>query len=81
MREVVIASAARTAIGNFGGALKDVPAVELGGVVVKEVLRRARVRQDAVDKVIMGMSCRRENVQILPARRRCGRTSPNIPRP
>ncbi len=54
MREVVIASAARTAVGNFGGALKDVPAVELGGVVVKEVLRRARVRQDAVDKVIMG---------------------------
>jgi acetyl-CoA C-acetyltransferase len=54
MREVVIASAARTAIGVFGGALRDTPAVELGGVVIKEVLRRARIRQDKVDLVIMG---------------------------
>lgn len=54
MREVVIASAARTAIGAFGGALKEVPAVQLGGVVIKEVLRRAKIRQDKVDQVIMG---------------------------
>ncbi|MBM4293654.1 MAG: acetyl-CoA C-acetyltransferase [Deltaproteobacteria bacterium] len=54
MQEVVIASAARTAIGAFGGALKDVPAVELGGIVIKEVLRRAKIRQDEVDLVIMG---------------------------
>jgi acetyl-CoA C-acetyltransferase len=54
MREVVIASAARTAIGVFGGALRDTPAVELGGIVIKEVLRRARIRQDKVDLVIMG---------------------------
>jgi acetyl-CoA C-acetyltransferase len=54
MREVVIASAVRTAVGSFGGALKDVPAVELGGVAVKEVLRRAKISQDKVDKVIMG---------------------------
>jgi acetyl-CoA C-acetyltransferase len=54
MREVVIASAARTAIGVFGGALRDVPAVELGGIVIKEVLRRAKIRQDKVDLVIMG---------------------------
>jgi len=54
MKEVVIASAARTAIGTFGGALKEVPAVELGGIVIKEVLRRAKVRQDTVDLVVMG---------------------------
>ena len=54
MQEMVIASAARTAIGVFGGALKDVPAKELGGIVIKEVLRRARIRQDKVDLVIMG---------------------------
>lgn len=54
MGEVVIASGARTAIGSFGGALMDVPAVELGGIVIREVLRRAKIRQDKVDRVIMG---------------------------
>ena len=54
MQEVVIASAVRTAIGTFGGALRDIPAVELGGIVIKEVLRRAKIRQDKVDLVIMG---------------------------
>jgi acetyl-CoA C-acetyltransferase len=54
MKDVVIASAVRTAIGTFGGALKEVPAVELGGIVIKEVLRRAKVRQDKVDLVVMG---------------------------
>jgi len=54
MRDVVIASGARTAIGSFGGALRDVPAVELGGIVIREVLKRAKIRQDKVDRVIMG---------------------------
>jgi acetyl-CoA C-acetyltransferase len=54
MREVVIVSAVRTPIGSFGGALKDVPAVDLGALVIREVLRRAKLRQDKVDKVIMG---------------------------
>ena len=54
MRDVVIASAVRTAIGTFGGALREIPAVELGGIVIKEVLRRAKIRQDKVDLVIMG---------------------------
>lgn len=54
MQQVVIASAVRTAIGTFGGALKEMPAVELGGIVIKEVLRRAKVRQDKVDLVVMG---------------------------
>lgn len=54
MPEIVIASAARTAIGAFGGALREVPAVELGGIVIREVLHRAQMRPDKVDLVIMG---------------------------
>ncbi len=44
MREAVIVSGSRTAIGNFGGALKSVPAAELGAIVMKDALRRAGLR-------------------------------------
>ena len=44
MKEVVIISGARTAIGAFGGSLKDIPVVNLGSWVIKEVLRRAGLR-------------------------------------
>ncbi|QGU94135.1 acetyl-CoA C-acyltransferase [Clostridium bovifaecis] len=54
MREVVIASAVRTAIGSYGGALKDVPAAELGAIVIKEALKRAGIEGNQVDEVIMG---------------------------
>ena len=54
MREVVIANAVRTAIGRIGGALSTVPAVELGKIVISEVLARAKIRPDKVDEVIMG---------------------------
>lgn len=54
MREVVIASGVRTPIGSFGGTLKDMPAVDLGGIVIQEAVRRARVSVDKVDLVIMG---------------------------
>jgi acetyl-CoA C-acetyltransferase len=54
MREVVIVSAVRTAIGKFGGKLSSVPAEELGETVVKELLARAKIRPDKVDEVIMG---------------------------
>lgn len=54
MREVVIASAARTALGKFGGALKDVKVVELGGIVIKEALKRANVDPAKVDEVVFG---------------------------
>lgn len=42
MRDVVIVGAARTAIGSFGGSLKNVPARTLGAVCIKEALKRAR---------------------------------------
>ncbi len=54
MREVVIASAARTAIGSYGGTLKDTTPVVLGKVVVEEVLKRAGVDVTAVDEIILG---------------------------
>lgn len=49
MRDVVIVSGSRTAVGAFGGALKDVPAVDLGAVVLKDVLKRVQVRPAASD--------------------------------
>ena len=54
MREVVIVSAVRTAIGNFGGAFKNVSAVELGTIATKEALKRAQVDPKLVDEVIFG---------------------------
>lgn len=54
MREVVIASAVRTPIGNFGGSLAGVSAVEMGSLVIKEALSRAKVKAEMVDEVIMG---------------------------
>jgi len=54
MREVVIVSAVRTAIGTFGGVFKNVTAVELGTAVVKEAISRANIQPDMVDEVIFG---------------------------
>ena len=54
MREIVIASAARTAIGTFGGTLATVPAAQLGTVALKAAIERAGIGGDAVDEVIMG---------------------------
>ena len=53
-KEIVIASACRTAIGKFGGTLKDVPAVELGATVIKEAVNRAGIKPEQVDEVIFG---------------------------
>jgi acetyl-CoA C-acetyltransferase len=54
MTQAVIVAAARSAIGKFGGALAKVPAPELGAVVIKELLRRARLAPEQVDEVILG---------------------------
>ena len=55
MKEVVIASATRTAIGSFGKGLKDVPVVDLGAKVIKSVLDRSKVEPKVVDDVKMGI--------------------------
>lgn len=54
MKEVVIVSAVRTAIGTYGGALKDVSAVDLGATVVKEAIAQAKISPDMVEEVIFG---------------------------
>lgn len=54
MREVVVVSAVRTALGSFGGTLSNTPVTELGAIVIKEALNRAGVKPEQVDEVIMG---------------------------
>ncbi|WHY70337.1 acetyl-CoA C-acetyltransferase [Fictibacillus enclensis] len=54
IQEAVIVSAVRTPIGSFLGALKNIPATELGAIVIKEALERANVSPDDVSEVIMG---------------------------
>ncbi len=54
MEDIVIVSAARTAVGKFGGSLANIPATELGAIVIKEVLARAKVGNDQIGEVIMG---------------------------
>ena len=53
-REVVVASGVRTAIGTFGGSLKDIPPTELGALVVRESLARAQVEGKDVGHVVFG---------------------------
>ena len=53
-REVVLVGACRTPIGTFGGALKDQPAVELGRIVMEEVLKRSGIAGEMLDEVIFG---------------------------
>ena len=54
MKKIVIASACRTAIGKFGGTLSNVPAAELGAIVIKEAINRAGIKPEQVDQVYMG---------------------------
>ena len=54
MDKVVIASAVRTPIGNYGGSLKDISAVALGEIVYREAIRRAGLEPSQIDEVIMG---------------------------
>lgn len=53
-REVVIASATRTAVGSFGGSLKDIPAAQLGGIAIAEAVKRAGIDAATIDEVIFG---------------------------
>ncbi len=54
MYEAVIIGGARTPIGRFGGALKDIPAWELGALAIRAAVERTGVSPDAIDEVIMG---------------------------
>ena len=54
MKEVVIVSAVRTAIGTFGGALAGLSAVELGRITAEEAIKRAGIQKESIDEVILG---------------------------
>ena len=54
MRRVAIVSPVRTAVGTFGGGLKDVSAAELASTVIKEILNRTGLEADKIDDVILG---------------------------
>ncbi|WP_139809889.1 hypothetical protein [Sphingomonas azotifigens] len=53
-RDIVICEPVRTAIGSYGGSLKDVPATELGAAVVREALRRTGLDAARVGSVVLG---------------------------
>lgn len=54
MRDAVIVSAVRTAVGSFGGSLKNISAAQLGAIVIKEAVQRAGISPADVDEVYMG---------------------------
>ncbi len=54
MEDIVIVSAARTAVGKFGGSLAALPASELGAIVIREAIARAKLANDQIGEVIMG---------------------------
>ena len=54
MKDLYVVNCCRTAIGSFGGSLKNTPAAEMGSIVVKEALNRAGVKPEQVDEVMFG---------------------------
>lgn len=54
MRDVYVVSSCRTAVGKFGGSLKDVPAAKLGSIVMTEALKRGNVQGEWLDEVMFG---------------------------
>ena len=54
MRGVAIVSPVRTAVGSFGGSLKDISAAELGSIVIKAVLEQTSLDPEKIDDVILG---------------------------
>jgi acetyl-CoA acetyltransferase len=68
---VVIAEPVRTAIGTFGGTLKDISAVDLGKVAISAALRRSGLRPDEIGTVVMGNAVQAGN-KMNPARQADG---------
>ncbi|MGM9573258.1 MAG: acetyl-CoA C-acetyltransferase [Hominicoprocola sp.] len=54
MKDLYVVNCCRTAVGSYGGVFKDTPAVELGAIAVKEVLKRANIAPENVDEVMYG---------------------------
>ena len=54
MKDVVIVGATRSPIGTFGGALRDVKAIELSQFIIESIIKRTGIEKNVVDQVIMG---------------------------
>ena len=54
MKDLYVVNCCRTAVGSFGGSLKNTPAADLGAIVVKEALSRAGVKPEQVDELMFG---------------------------
>ena len=54
-KDVVIVSQARTAVGGFGGSLKDFNSIDLATIVIKEAIKRASIDPKEVDETVMGV--------------------------
>ncbi|MCX7959258.1 MAG: acetyl-CoA C-acyltransferase, partial [Deltaproteobacteria bacterium] len=54
MKKVVIVSAVRTAIGSFGGMFRDIPATELGVTAAEEAIKRAGIKKEDIQDVLVG---------------------------
>jgi len=67
LNDIVAISAVRTAMGKFGGTLKDIPAYDLGAVAIKGAINRASITSDQINDVILG-SCRQAGNGPNPAR-------------
>ena len=67
-KEIVIVGATRTAIGDFGGTLKDVPPMDLAQHVIKEVVGRAKTQPEQINKVIFGCCLRTDRAEYCPQR-------------
>ncbi len=80
LNDIVAISACRTAMGRFGGTIKDIPSYDLGAVVIKHALKRAALSGEQIDDTILG-SCRQAGNGPNPARTAAvrGGISENIP--
>ena len=67
-RSVIFATPVRTAIGTFGGSLKDVPAADLGAVAIKGAIQRAGIEPAEIGTVVMG-NVVQAGAKMNPARR------------
>lgn len=65
MSDVCVVAGVRTAIGDFGGAFRDVSAVDLAAAVIEEVIRRAGIQKERVDDVIFGCCLQKANELTL----------------
>ena len=80
MTDIVIVSAARTAVGKFGGSLAKIAAPDLGAAVIRAVLERANLKPEQISEVILGQvltagsgqnPARQSVIKAGPARHRC----------